>query len=181
MKKIEFPANKIIAGIFSLLVVLAVLMSVVPAFAEGSGPMTVIPGLGRISNPTLTRMHQSEIGWFNDQAALFQEADQLTATFQSLIDAQDKKKHDTTVLKVALNDYENKLVSARLAQTGGASIIFSLDGFKVDGSVRDPLAAGQTVLDGRVALNDVRVRLNSAMDTLSTSFKKWRNTVRFGE
>ena len=56
----------------------------------------------------------------------------------------------------------------------GASI-FSLVGFKVNGDVRDRLAAGQLLLDGHASLKEAHVRLEVAMTALHHSYASWRH------
>ena len=112
--KLRLPPKKFILSSFSILIAIAVLLTVVPAvYAEGSGPLSPIPGLGRISNNTLILMHKKEGNWFNEQEALLKQADSLAKTFQELIDAEAKQGKDVSTLQNGLAAFEAELVPCR--------------------------------------------------------------------
>lgn len=158
----------------AVIAALVLVVAATVAYADSTGPLTAIPGLGRLPNETLIRMHKKEVSWYNDQAALFVQANQLSASFQKLIDAETKKKKDVTYLQQALADFNTEITDSQAVHTQSGAIILSLSAWMVDGSVRDRMAAGQSLLDGRSSLNDVKVRLTHGMDVLNKSFDKWR-------
>ena len=174
--KLRLPPKKFILSSFSILIAIAVLLTVVPAaYAEGSAPLSPIPGLGRISDNTLIMMHKKEATWFNEQEALLKQADSLAKTFQQLIDAEAKQGKDVSTLKGGLAAFEAELVPCREIHLLAGASIFSLVGFKVNGNVRDRLAAGQSLLDGHASLKDAHVRLTMAMTDLHRSYARWRH------
>ena len=176
LMNMRLPSKKSLAGIISAVIVIAVLAMVVPAVsAEGTGPLTPIPGLGRLSNLTLVHMHTMESGWYNDQNALLQKADKLDVSFQALITTETKTGKDVSSLQDALATYENELTASKAIHAQAAVIIFGLAGWKGgNGDVKDRLAAGQSLLDGRDALADANFRLNNGMKVLEKSFVTYR-------
>jgi hypothetical protein len=175
--KLRLPSKKFILSALSILIAIAILLTVVPAaYAEGSDPISPIPGLGRINNNTLIRMHKQEGTWYNDQETLLKQAGSLAATFQKLIDAEAKQGKNVSILQDGLATFESELTACREIHLVAGASIFSLVGFKVNGDVRDRLAAGQSLLAGHASLKDAHVRLTMAMDDLSRSFAKWRHT-----
>jgi len=175
--KLRLPSKKFIVSAFSALIVMAILLTVVPAVsAEGDSPLSPIPGLGRLPNLTLIAMHKKEGSWFNDQEALLREADKLDVTFQALITAETTQGKNVSILQNGLATFESELAACREIHTLAGSIIFSTVGFKVNGDVRDRLAAGQSLLDGRDSLKDANFRLTVAMLNLHKSYAEWRHT-----
>ena len=176
MKKF-LQSRMFIVGVLSILIALAVLVSAVPAaYAEGNGPLTQIPGLGRPSNDTLMRMHNKEIGWLKDQESMFFVANRLLKTFQAVIDAESKAGKDVTILVEAYAVFNSELEASRQINTQAGVTILNLTGWKASGDVRDRLAAGQSILDGRVQLKDASFRLTQAIADLRKGFSKWRAT-----
>jgi hypothetical protein len=175
--KLRLPSKKFIVSTFSLLVAIAVLLTVVPAvYAEGEGPLTPIPGLGRLPNATLTRMHKQEISWYMDQEALFKKANTLSATFADLIKAEASAGKDVTILQAGLDTFNAEVTASREIHTvAAATAIFTAIGFNNAGEVRDRLVAGQSILDGRESLKESHFRLIKAMADLRKSFTKWRH------
>jgi hypothetical protein len=172
--KVQFSSKNLIR-VVSILIAVAVMLSIVPAaYAEGEGPLTPIPGLGRLPNATLVLMHKKVGGWLIDQEALFADASSLSASFQTLIDAEAKAGKNVTSLQDALITFDSELITSREINTLAGITIFSLTGWKADGNVRERLAAGQSLLDGRVQLKDANFRLTNAMATLRKSFVLWR-------
>jgi hypothetical protein len=170
------PSRKYIVSFFSLFVAIAVLLTVVPAaYAEGEGPLTPIPGLGRLPNATLTRMHKQEISWYMDQDALFKKANTLAANFSDLITAEAKAGKDVTILQAGLDTFNAEVAASREIHAVAAKAIFTAIGFNNAGEVRDRLVAGQSILDGRESLKDSHFRLVKAMADLRKSFSKWRH------
>ncbi len=162
-------------GMLSVLIAVAVLLCLAPsASAEGSGPTTVIPGLGRPSNDTLIRMHNSEAGWLRDMESTFTEAGKLSSTFQGMIDALAGDNKDVTSLKSALVTFDSEVIASRAIHTRAGADILNLVGWKANGDVRDRLAAGISLLDGRAGLKDVNFRLSFAIEVLNKAFVKWR-------
>jgi hypothetical protein len=173
MKK-YLPSQKFIVRTVSLLIALAVILAVVPAvYAEGTGPLTPIPGLGKLPNETLIRMHQKEAGWVYDQVDLFNQAKKLSGAFQDLIDAEAAQGKNVTILQDALAIYDSELTASYQIHTRATEVIFSLAGWSNAG-VRDRLAAGASLLDGRSFLKDANFRLTSAMAALRKGFVNWR-------
>ena len=171
----RLPSKKFLVGVFSFLAAIAILLTVVPAaYAEGSGPLSPIPGLGRIPNEALIRMHQQEGGWFNDQDALLKKASQLSVTFQALIDAEAKAGKNVSILQDALAAFDAELSASKDIHGQAGNIIFSLVGWRSTGDIKDRLAAGQSLLDGRAALQDANFRLTRAMPALEKGFNNWR-------
>ncbi len=174
--KLRLPSKKFIVSSFSLLVALAILLAVVPAVsAEGEGPLTPIPGLGRIPNVTLTRMHKLEISWYNDQSALIKKTDQLAAKFTDLIKSESGEGKDVTILQTALDTFNAEVAAVREIHAVAGTAIFNGVGYRMDGSVKDRLVAGQSLLDGRDSLKEANFRLTQAMADLSKGFIKWRH------
>ena len=175
--KLHLPSKKFIVSSFSLLVAVAVLLTVVPAvYADGEGPLTPIPGLGRVPNETLVRMHKQEVGWYNDQEALFKNANTLSAAFAALITAEAKQGKNVAVLQGGLDTFKAEVAASREIHNVAGATIFTLIGFKASGDVRDRLVAGQSLLDGRDSLKEAHFRLIKAMADLRKSFAKWRHT-----
>jgi hypothetical protein len=174
--KLRLPSKKFILSSLSILIAIAILLTVVPAaYAEGSDPLSRIPGLGRISNNTLILMHKKEGNWFNEQDAVLRQADSLAKTFQKLIDAEAKQGKDVSSLQNGLATFESELIACKEIHLVAGASIFSLVGFKVNGDVRDRLAAGESLLTGHASLKDAHVRLSIAMDDLSRSYTQWRH------
>lgn len=174
--KLRLPSKKFLLSSFSILIAITILMSVVPAaYAEGNDPLTPIPGLGRISNNTLIHMHKKEGTWFNEQEAILRQADSLAKTFQQLIDAEAKQGKDVSILQAGLATFQSEVTTIREIHLVAGASIFSLVGFKVNGDVRDRLAAGQTLLSGHASLREAHVRLVIAMTDLRRSYAKWRS------
>jgi hypothetical protein len=175
--KLRLPSKKFLLSSFSILIAITILMSVVPAaYAEGSDPLSPIPGLGRISNNTLIHMHKKEGTWFNEQDDLLKQADALGKTFQQLIDAEAKQGKNVSILQDGLATFEAEVTASREIHLVAGASIFSLVGFKVNGDVRDRLAAGETLLSGHASLREAHVRLTMAMKALRKSFVLWRNS-----
>ncbi|HEY3311048.1 MAG TPA: hypothetical protein VGK00_05345 [Anaerolineales bacterium] len=173
--KLNLPSSKIYTGAFSILIVLAILLTVVPAVsAEGNGPLSAIPGLGRLPNPTLVLMHKKEGSWYNDQFDLIRKANLLSKTYQDLINAESKAGRNVSDLVDALATFDAEVTASTEIHNQAGAIIYSLIGWTVDGAVKDRLAAGQSLLDGREALRDSNFRLNNAMNILRKSFVTWR-------
>jgi hypothetical protein len=179
--KLRLSSKKFIVSSFSLIVVIAILLTVVPAVsAEGEGPLTPIPGLGRVPNVTLARMHKLEISWYNDQTALIKKADQLGVKFAELIKSEASEGKDVTILQTALDTFTAEVAATREIHAVAATAIFTAVGFKADGGVKDRLVAGQSLLDGRDSLKEANFRLIQAMADLRKGFVKWRH-YRVGE
>lgn len=175
--KLRLPSNKIILSAIGLLIALAVLLTVVPAaYAESNGPLTPIPGLGRLPNETLVRMHQKEVNWYNDQEDLFKKANSLAEKFQALVTAEAAAQKDVTILQETLTTFQNEIGACREIHNVAGASIFSLAGFGSNGQVKDRLAAGQALIDGRTSLKESHFRLQKAIDDLSKGFAKWRHT-----
>lgn len=175
--KLHLPPRKFIIGVFSTLVAIAILLSVVPAaYAEGDGPLTPIPGLGRLPNETLVRMHKTEISWYTDQEKLFKKANALSASFTDLIAAETAAQKNVTILQDALIVFNSEVIACREIHNQAGVVIFTLIGFKASGDVRDRLVAGQSLLDGRDTLKDANFRLSLAMADLRKSFNVWRHS-----
>jgi hypothetical protein len=175
--KLRLPSKKFVLSMFSALIAIAILLSVVPAvYAEGDDPLTPIPGLGRLPNATLISMHKKEGTWFNDQESLLKDANKLDLAFQSLITAEAKRGRDVSVLQEGLATFESEVAACREIHLNAGNIVFSLVGFKANGDVRDRLAAGQTLLDGRASLKDAHFRLTDAMNNLKKYYAIWRHT-----
>lgn len=173
--KLRLPSKKLIIGMLSILITAAILLSVVPsAYAEGTGPLTAIPGLGRPSNETLMRMHSKEGSWLRDMESLFTKSNQLSGAFQSLIDAEAKEGKNVTILTDALTTFDSEVTASREIHTLAGANILNLVGWKANGDVRDRLAAGISLLDGRAGLRDANFRLTTAIENLSKGFAKWR-------
>jgi hypothetical protein len=174
--KLCLPSKKFIISSFSVLVAIAVLLSVVPAvYAEGEDPFTPIPGLGRLPNITLTRMHKQEISWFTDQENLLREATTLSKTFADLINSEAKADKNVTILQDGLDTFNVELTASREIHNVAGTAIFTAIGFKSSGDVKDRLVAGQSILDGRDSLKEAHFRLIKAMADLEKSFVKWRH------
>jgi len=175
--KLYLPSKKFIVGALSLLVALAVLLTAVPTVsAEGEGPLTPIPGLGRVPNATLVKMHKQEISWYNDQTALLRKADALAAAFEELIASEAAEGKDMTILQTALDTFYGEVAACREIHAVSGTAIFTLVGFRESGDVYNRLAAGQSILDGRESLKDMHFRLIKAMADLRKSFSKWRHS-----
>ena len=102
--KLRYPSRKFIFSSLSILIAIAILLTVVPAaYAEGDTPLSPIPGFGRPNNNTLIRMHKQEGSWYVEQENLIKQADTLSANFQTLIDAQKKAGKDVSTLESGLN------------------------------------------------------------------------------
>ena len=171
----RLPSKKSLTAIISAVIVVAVLAMVVPAVsAEGTGPLTPIPGLGRLSNLTLVHMHAMEGGWYNDQNALLQKGDKLDVTFQDLITTETKTGKDVSSLQDALATFNSEVTASKEIHILAGNTIFSLVGWKATGDVRDRLAAGASLLDGRTVLKDAHFRLSNAITILRKSFVLWR-------
>jgi hypothetical protein len=173
--KNNLSSGKTLAKLLSVLIVIAVLLTVVPvAYAESNGPLTAIPGLGRLPNETLMKMHQKVGGWLVDQEAVFVQAGLIGATYDDLITAQSKKKKDVTFLKDALSSFLTEVAGARDVNSQAGITIFSLSGWKANGEVRDRLAAGESLLLGRDQVKDANFRLTNAINILRKSLDRWR-------
>jgi len=173
----RLPSKKILFGLLSALVAIALLVSVIPAMAAGAGDEnTPIPGMGRVPNPTLVRMHNKLGSWFNDQEDLLREADGLSQNFQALIDVHQKAGKNVTILENGLATFEAEVAASREIHLVAGAAIFSTAGFKVNGDVRDRLVAGQQLLDGHASLKDAHFRLAQAIHDLRKTFTNWRHT-----
>ena len=179
--KLCLPSKKFIISFFSVLVAIAILLTVAPTvYADGEGPLTPIPGLGRVPNVTLVSMHKQEVAWFNDQEALFKEANTLSTKFAALITAATSSGADVTILQDGLATFNAEIAASRQIHNVAGATIFTLIGFKSSGDVRDRLVAGQSLLDGRDSLREAHFRLINAMLDLRKSFSKWRH-ARVGD
>jgi hypothetical protein len=166
---------KFIFGMITILITAAVLLTAVPsAYAEGTGPLSPIPGLGRLPNETLIRMHNIEGNWVREQASMFYTANDLSKTFQALINAEAKKGKNVTILKDALVVFDSELTAVQEIHNLAGVVVFNLVGWKANGDVRDRQAAGQSLLEGRTTLRDANFRMTNAMAILRKSFAKWR-------
>lgn len=175
--KLRIPTKKFLLNSLSILIAIAVLLTVVPAaYAEGDTPLSPIPGLGRLPNNTLILMHKKEGGWYGDQEALLKQADKLAAAFQQLIDAESKQGKNVSILQDGLATFESEVAASREIHLVAGGLIYSLVGFKVNGDVRDRLAAGQQLLDGHASLKEAHVRLTMAMIALNHRYADWRHT-----
>ena len=175
--KLRLPSKKFMLGSFSVLIAIAIVLTVVPAvYAEGEGPLTPIPGLGRPNNATLIKMHKAEGSWYNDQDALLKKADALAAAYQEMINAQAAAGKNVSILQEGLDTFNSEIAACREIHLVAATSIYSTVGFKVNGDVRDRLAAGQQLIDGRASLADAHHRLIVAMADLRRNFAKWRHT-----
>ena len=173
--KMCLPSKNTMVRTMSVLITIAVLLAAVPAVsAESSGPLTPIPGLGRLPNETLVLMHKNEGTWYNDLQSLFVEANTLSGTFQTLIDAESKAKKNVLSLQDALVTFNSEVTASKEIHTLAGTTIFSLVGWKATGDVRDRLAAGASLLDGRTVLKDAHFRLSNAIEILRKSFVLWR-------
>ena len=171
----RLPSKKFFVGMLSVLAAIAILLTVVPAaYAEGSSPLSPIPGFGRIANEALVRMHKAEGGWFNDQDTLIKQAGQLSAKFQTLIDTESKSGKNVSMLQDALATFDAEVTAGTEIHAQAGNLIFSLVGWTSGGDVRDRLAAGQSLMDGRAALQDANFRLTRAMPALEKGFTAWR-------
>jgi hypothetical protein len=174
--KPSLPSKKLIVSVLSLLVAIAILLTVVPAvYAEGEGPLTPIPGLGRLPNATLTKMHKQEISWYTDQETLFKQANTLSKKFEDLITLEIKSGADVTILQTGLDTFKAEIAASHEIHIVAGNAIFTAIGFRNSGEVKDRLAAGQSILDGRDSLREAHFRLIKAMDDLRKSFAKWRH------
>lgn len=172
--KSNSPFKTFIFRTISLLVALALTLSIVPsAAAEDEGPLTPIPGLGRIPNATLVRMHKQLGGWYTDQENLLKKADSLAARYQELVDASAGKEH-VGILQEGLATFYAEVAACREIHLLAGASIYSLAGFKSNGDVRDRLAAGQQLIDGLASLRDANHRLNLAMRNLRKNFAEYR-------
>jgi|GEM_PF-3144809 len=173
--KIHMPSKQFLINSLSILIAIAVLLTIVPAvYAEGDTPLSAIPGLGRPNNNTLIRMHKQEGTWYSEQEVLLKQADTLAANFQTLVDAQSKEGKNVTILQDGLAAFRSELAICKEIHLAAGATIFSLVGFKANGDVRDRLAAGQSLIDGRAAIKDAHVRLAIAVTELRRSFAHWR-------
>ncbi len=172
--KLKLPSKKFLLGVLSVVIAIAVFASVVPALAAGSDPVTNIPGLGRVNDMTLIKMHKKQGTWFNDQDALLKEADGLAKAFSTLIAAEAKRGKNVSLLNNGLATFEAEVAACRQIHLVAGASIFSITGFKMNGDVRDRLAAGQQLLDGYASLKDAHFRLDQAMSNLGKSFVNWR-------
>ena len=157
--KIKIPSKKYIFGMLTILITIAVLFSTVPvAYAEGNGPLSPIPGLGRLPNETLIRMHNIEGNWVREQASLFRTANSLSKTFQTLITAEAKKGKNVTILQDAFNVFDTEVTASNEIHNLAGVVVFNLVGWKADGGVRDRQSAGQSLLEGRTTLRDANLK-----------------------
>lgn len=176
--KLSLPSGKINLKMFSALIAAVILLAVVTvAYADSTGQLSPIPGLGRLPNETLIRMHIKEGSWFTDQETIFIKANALSSNFSKLIAAEKLKGRDTTALSNALAAFDDDIAAARAIHTEAGTIIYSADGWTGTGAVRDRLAAGQSLLNGRVALRDCNFRLTNGMDVLQRAFWQWRGAI----
>jgi hypothetical protein len=175
--KLRLPSKKFILSALSALIAVAILLTVAPAaYAEGDGPLTPIPGLGRVPNETLVRMHKTEISWYTDQEKLLKKANDLSVSFADLITWEETAKKNVTILQDALIVFNSELIACREIHNQAGVAIFNLIAFKANGDVWDRLVAGQSLLDGRDSLKDANFRLSQAMEDLRKSFVAWRHT-----
>ena len=175
--KLLLPTKKFILSSFSVLIAVAVLLTVVPVvYAESSDPLTPIPGLGKVNNNTLIRMHKSEGTWFNDQETLLKQADALGVTFQSLIDAEAKQNKNVSILQAGLAAFQSEVAICREIHLVAGASVFSTVGFKVNGDVRERFAAGQSLISGHDSLKEAHLRLSIALTELSRSYASWRHS-----
>ena len=174
--KMRMPSKKLLIGMLGVLIAVAILISIAPsAYAAGSGPTTLIPGLGHPSNETLMRMHNSEGTWLRDMESMFTDANQLSVSFQALITTLSSENKVVTSLSDALVTFDSEVTASRQIHTLAGANILNLVGWKANGDVRDRLAAGISLLDGRAGLKDANFRLSFAIATLKKSFVQWRN------
>jgi hypothetical protein len=174
--KLHLPSKKFIVSSFSLLVAIAVLLTVVSAvYAEGEGPLTPIPGLGRVPNETLVRMHKQEVAWYNDQEALFKMANTVSAKLGDLIAREASAKKDVSIMQACLDTFNGELTSSREIHAVAGTAIFTLVGFRASGDVYNRLPAGQSILDGRESLREANFRMIDAMNVARKCFDKWRH------
>jgi hypothetical protein len=176
--KLGLPSQKFIFRAFSLLVALALMLSIVPSVAAGDeGPLTPIPGLGRIPNATLIRMHKQLGGWYSDQEDLLKQTAAIASKYQSLIDASAGKQH-IEILQEGLATFNAEVAACREIHLVAGASIYSLTGFKSNGDVRDRLAAGVQLIDGLASLREANHRLETAMKNLHKNFAEYRHARR---
>jgi hypothetical protein len=92
-----------------------------------------------------------------------------------LIASETSKGKNVDGLNAALYAFETEVTASQQIHTTAGAAIFSITGFKVNGDVRDRLAAGQQLLDGHASLADAHFRLTRAMADLEKGFAKWRH------
>lgn len=172
--KLHLPSKKFILSSFSALIALVLLLTVVPTVsAEDEGPLTPIPGLGRIPNATLVRMHKQLGGWYGDQEDLLKKASTLSARYQDLITANAAQQH-ADILQEGLATFNAEIEASRQIHLVAGASIYSLVGFKANGDVRDRLAAGQQIIEGLASLREANHRLTIAMSALKKNFAQYR-------
>ena len=78
------------------------------------------------------------------------------------------------MLQDALATFDGELAAGKEIHGQAGGIIYSLVGWHSTGEVKDRQAAGQSLLDGRAALQDANFRLTRAMPALERAFNMWR-------
>ncbi len=174
---INVPTKKIMGILFSLLMVTSMLaVSASTALADGNSNVG-IPGLGNISNESLSKMYEDEVAWYQSQTQVIKDTDQLSNYFQALINIEgNKKNRDVDPLRNALSTYQSEIDVVRQIHSNAAAA-FGDGGFDAKGNVTDRQAAGQTVLAVRAYLRDAHHRLITAAYDLQHVYIKWRHEV----
>jgi hypothetical protein len=162
-----------ILAISSLLAVLPT-----PAAYAGDNEPTypVIPGLGRVPNPTLSHMLVRLRAWHASQTTIFRDANKLAEDFQSLITVQSLKKKNVAELEAALVTFNDEMAVAQTVYTNAGKVLVANAGFNPSFNVTDRQAAGRTFLDAREYLRDSHFRVLTAMDNLTRVYKHFRGT-----
>jgi hypothetical protein len=158
----------------SLLVVISLLaLPIAAAYAEGTGPVPPISGLGRVPNATLRRMLLRERTWMANQGTVFKDANKLSISFQLLINHEKTKGKDVTDLQIAMNNFDAELLVADGIYKNAIKVLVANSGFDGSFNVTDRAAAGVTFLTARGHLRDAHFRLVTAMDNLRRTYKRW--------
>ncbi len=162
-----------ILAVFSLFAVLPT-----PAAYAGDNEPTypVIPGLGRVPNPTLSHMLVRLRTWRDDQTTIFRDANKLAENFQSLITLQALKKKNVSELEAALVTFNSDMATAQIVYDNAQKVLIANAGFNPTFNVTDRQAAGRTFLDARAYLKDSHFRVVDAMDRLTRVYKHFRGS-----
>jgi hypothetical protein len=128
--------------------------------------------------PALTKAFQAEQAILTRQETNLDGTGTLVIKIQSLIDQAKTKNLDITALENALASFQTRIDEARSAHTTASGILSTHAGFNADGSVTDPTAARQTVLDARQSLRQAASIMDQAVRDLRSSITAWRNAIR---
>lgn len=148
--------------------------------APAVGPAPVItrtplkPLLGDALKAAFSNFYKREQNFLNVQTTDLQQAHQVAATTQALIDAAKAEGKDPAALEAALAQFNADIDQAQTLHDQAASILGAHNGFDGNAEVTNLQDAHQTLLDARLKLRSAHSLIVQAIHTLDQVILDWR-------